>query len=138
MAAAEVAAVAEAEAAAAASAALGPRALAAATTVWLAFEGITPPEEIQEIVSGNRGIWMPTAEVESDGFQKAKLQVQRTVLRTARPEDRSWHCRLLGPLGTLVLPKALANLPRTCRRPGRAQPVIGCSRWPGSDFRGSP
>ncbi len=45
-AAAGVAAVAKAEAGAAASAAADPRALAAAATVWLAFEGIPPPDEI--------------------------------------------------------------------------------------------
>ena len=55
-AAAEEAATAEAEAVVAAAAAVDPRALAAATTVWLAFEGIPPPDDVQQIMRGNRGI----------------------------------------------------------------------------------
>ena len=76
LAAAEAAADAEAKAGAAADAAVDPRALAAATTVWLSFEGIPPPEEIQEIVAGNRGTWLPTAMMESNRLDKAKMRVQ--------------------------------------------------------------
>ena len=66
---------AEAKAAAAVAAAADVRALAAATTVWLAFEGIPPPEDVQQILQGNRGVWLPTAWAEEDRLQRAKLRV---------------------------------------------------------------
>ncbi len=60
----------------AAAAAVDARALAAATTVWLAFESIPPPEEVQQIMRGNCGIWLPTDLVEEDRLQRATLRVQ--------------------------------------------------------------
>ena len=74
--AAEQAAIAAAGAEAAAAEAVDPRALAAAATVWLAFECIPPPDEVQQVLRGNRGIWLPTAGAEPERLQQAKLRVQ--------------------------------------------------------------
>jgi hypothetical protein len=61
---------------AAAAAAVDPRALAAAPTVWLAFDGLPPPDEVQEILSSNRGVWLPTVDAEANRLQKACQRVQ--------------------------------------------------------------
>ena len=65
-----------AEEAAAAVAAVHPWALAAAATVWLAFDGLPPPDEIQEILSGNRAAWLPTVDAEASRMQHARRRLQ--------------------------------------------------------------
>ncbi len=61
------AAGAAAAAEAAAAAALDPRASAAAAAVWFAFDGLPPPDEVQEILSGNRGVWLTKVDAQADG-----------------------------------------------------------------------
>ena len=51
-------------------------ALATASTVWLAFDGLPPPDEIQEILSGNRAAWLPTVAAEASRLQHAWLRLQ--------------------------------------------------------------
>ena len=63
-------------ASAAAEAAVHLWALAAASTVWLAFDGLPPLDEIQEILSGNRAAWLPTADAEASRLQQARARVQ--------------------------------------------------------------
>ena len=72
---------------AAASAAVDPMAVAAATTVWIAFDGIPPPEEVQTVLQGNRGVWLPSAVPEH-------LQ---TEPQTVGLEARSCSCRPSSP-----------------------------------------
>ena len=45
----------------AAAAALEPMAVAAATTVWIDFDGILPAEDVQTVLAGIRGVWLPAA-----------------------------------------------------------------------------
>jgi hypothetical protein len=86
---------------AAAAAAVDLRALAAAATVWLAFDCLPPPDEIQEILSGNRGVWLPTVEAEASRLQKAcqRLQADGAADRWAR-----------GPQLVLLVAAALKDL----------------------------
>ncbi len=65
-----------AEEAAAAVAAVHPWALAAAATVWLAFDCLPPPDEIQEILSGNCAAWLPTVDAEVSRLQNARRRLQ--------------------------------------------------------------
>ncbi len=44
--------------------------------VWLAFDGLPPPDEAQEILSGNKGIWPPTVDAEANRLQRACQRVQ--------------------------------------------------------------
>ncbi len=45
------------------------RAVAAATTVWLAFDGLLPTQDAQDVLAANRGVWVPTAAVEDARLQ---------------------------------------------------------------------
>ena len=72
---AEEASAAQKVAEAAASAAVDPMAVAAATTVWIAFDGIPPPEEVQMVLQGNRGAWLPSDVVAEDRLQQARPRI---------------------------------------------------------------
>ncbi len=50
-------------------------AFAAATTVWIAFDGIPPPQDVQMVLEGNREVWLPSAVVEEDRLQHARARV---------------------------------------------------------------
>ena len=53
-----------------------PRTVAAATTVWLAFDGLPPLQDIQDVLAANRGVWLPTAALEEGRLQAARERVQ--------------------------------------------------------------
>ncbi len=61
---------------AAAAAAVDPCALAAAATAWLSFDCLPPPDEVQEILSGNGGVWLPTVDAEVSRLQMACQHAQ--------------------------------------------------------------
>ena len=46
-------------------------ALAAATTVWLAFDGLPPEEEAAEVLSANRGVWLAATGFQREHFVRA-------------------------------------------------------------------
>jgi hypothetical protein len=56
----------------AALAARDPMAIAAATTAWIAFDGIPPHEDVQIFLAGNRGVWLPAAVVAEERLQLAR------------------------------------------------------------------
>jgi hypothetical protein len=59
----------------AAAAALEPMAVAAATTVWIDFDGIPPAEDVQTVLAGNRGVWLPAAAMLEERLQQARIRV---------------------------------------------------------------
>ena len=50
--------------------------MAAATTVWLAFDGLPPLQDIQDVLAANRGVWLPTAALEEGRLQAARERAQ--------------------------------------------------------------
>ena len=49
------------------------RAVASATTVWLAFDGLSPDEGAGEVLRANRGVWMSAVTLERESFVAAKV-----------------------------------------------------------------
>ena len=60
--------------------------MAAATTVWLAFDDLPPPEEVVEVLRANRGVWLPTGNLEEASLEaaKARLELDGDPLRWQR------------------------------------------------------
>ena len=88
-------------AAAAAEAAVDRRVLAAVATVWLAFDGIPPEDEVQLVLAGGRGWWLPTFGMEADRLARARELV------AADSDEERWARR---PMLQLPVVPALKDL----------------------------
>ena len=88
-------------AAAALAAAADLRAVASATTVWLAFDGLPPEDGVGEILRANRGAWLSTVALTQESFVAAKV----SLLRDSDPAR--WH---RGPPLVLQVVPALKDL----------------------------
>ena len=58
-------------AAAAAAEAADPRVLAAVASVWLAFDNLPPPDEVQVVLAGGRGCWLPVIDAAAERLAAA-------------------------------------------------------------------
>ena len=94
-----------------------------------------PPEEIQEFVLGNRGVWMPTAEVESDRFLQAKLRVQADGAEDRWARGPQLALPVVGALKDLGVAQGLGKPAKDLQA---AKARTACDWWPGSGFQGSP
>ena len=77
------------------------RALASATTVWLAFDGLPPDEGAGEVLKANRGAWMSAVTLVKESFVAAKV----SLLQDSDPAR--WH---RGPPLVLQVVPAIKDL----------------------------
>ena len=88
-------------AAAAAEAAVDRRVLATVASVWLAFDGNPPDGDVQAVLAGGRGCWLPTTGADADLLARARARV------TADSDEERWGRR---PMLQLPVVPALKDL----------------------------